>query len=171
MDFFSNFYSQISKVKNTNMSLWALIALVTFSGFSVLSSLSFAQESDNLTGTFNHTQTDASGNVDWLNTGNWSLNGITSDSPSFDAIIDMEKPDGSAVHDHQVSEFTLIGSPVSQGDETILNGTSTITMREGPVTGEPTIITLTDESISVFFEPSKIDDHFGNQSVTGIMTS
>jgi hypothetical protein len=155
------------------MSLWMLIALVIVSGFSMSSSssLSFAQESDNLTGTFNHTQTDSSGNADWLNTGNWSLTGVTSESPSFEAVIDMEKPDGSAVHDHQVSEFTLIGSPVSQGNETILNGTSTITMREGPVTGEPTVISLSDESISVFFEPSMINNHFGNQSVTGEVNS
>lgn len=155
------------------MSLWILIALVIVSGgnSSISSSQSFAQESDNLTGTFNHTQTDASGNVDWLNTGNWSLTGITSDSPSFDAVIDMAKPDGSAAHDHQISEFMMIGSPVSQGNETILNGTSTITMREGPVTEEPTSITLSDERISVFFEPSKIDNHFGNQSVTGTVSS
>ena len=153
------------------MSSWILIALVIVSSSSISSSQSFAQESDNLTGTFNHTQTDASGNVDWLNTGNWSLTGITSGSPSFDAVIDMAKPDGSAAHDHQTSEFMMIGSPVSQGNETILNGTSTITMREGPVTEEPTSITLSDERISVFFEPSKIDNHFGNQSVTGTVSS
>jgi hypothetical protein len=40
-------------------------------------------------------------------------------------------------------------------------------MRGGPVTDEPTTINLTEESISVFFEPTKIDDHFGNQSITG----
>jgi hypothetical protein len=171
MDFFNTLYSQISTAKDTNMSLWVLIALVIVSGLSTSSSLSFAQENDNLTGTFNHTQTDASGNIDWLNTGNWSLTGITSESPSFDAVIDMAKPDGSAAHDHLISEFTMIGSPVSQSNETILNGTSTITMREGPVSEEPTVITLSDESISVFFEPSKIDDHFGNQPVTGTMSS
>lgn len=172
MDFFNTFYSQISTAKNTNMSLWVLIALVTVSGASISSSsLSFAQESDNLAGIFNHTQTNASGDVDWLNSGNWSLTGITSESPSFEAVIDMAKPDGSAAHDHQVSEFTLIESSVSPGNETILNGTSTITMREGPVTEEPTIITLSGESISVFFDPSKIDDHFGNQSVTGTVSN
>ena len=106
-----------------------------------------------------------------LNTGNWSLTGITSESPSFDAVIDMAKPDGSAAHNHLISEFTMIGSPVSQSNETILNGTSAITMREGPVSEEPTVVTLSDESISVFFEPSKIDDHFGNQPVTGTVSS
>jgi hypothetical protein len=158
-------------VNNTNMSLWVLFAFLTVGSFSASSSLSFAQESENLTGTFNHTQTDVSGNVDWLNTGNWSLTGMTSESPSFDAVIDMAKPNGSAAHDHQVSEFTLVGSPVSQGNTTILNGTSTITMRDGPVTEEPTVVTLSDESISVYFDPTKIDDHFGNQSVTGTVSN
>jgi hypothetical protein len=172
MDFFHTIFSQVSKIVKTNMSLCVLMAVMTvgIAGMS-LSTQSFAQQADNVTGTFNHTQTNATGDVDWLNTGNWSLTGMTSDSPSFDAVIDMAKPDGSAAHDHQVSEFTLVGSPVSQGNTTILNGTSTITMREGPVTEEPTVITLSDESISVFFEPTKIDDHFGNQSITGTVSS
>ena len=64
MDFFNTLYRQISTAKDTNMSLWVLIALVIVSGLSTSSSLSFAQENDNLTGTFNNTQTDASGNID-----------------------------------------------------------------------------------------------------------
>lgn len=43
---------------------------------------SFAQNASK-TGTFNHTQTDESGNPDWINTGNWSLTGIGSSSPTF----------------------------------------------------------------------------------------
>jgi hypothetical protein len=43
-------------------------------------------------------------------------------------------------------------------------------MREGPVTDEPTTIKLDENTISVYFDPAKIDDHFGNQSITGSVT-
>ncbi|HEU5120756.1 MAG TPA: hypothetical protein VFT71_07185 [Candidatus Nitrosocosmicus sp.] len=36
-----------------------------------------------------------------------------------------------------------------------LNGTSTITMRDGPVTGLTTLTALSNESIDVYFDPKK----------------
>lgn len=170
MDIFSKSYGQLNKIIKTILSLYFLITALTIISVSV-SSGAFAQQSDDISGIFNHTQTDSSGNVDWINSGSWSLAGITSAFPTFEGSIDMAKPDGSAAYDHQISEFSLIGSPVLQDNTTILDGTSTITMREGPVTEEPTTINLTEESISVFFEPTKIEDHFGNQSITGTVTS
>ncbi|MEZ5368775.1 hypothetical protein [Candidatus Nitrosocosmicus sp. SS] len=43
-------------------------------------------------------------------------------------------------------------------------------MREGPVDDEPTTITLSENDISVYFDPTEIDNHFGNQSITGSIT-
>ncbi|MDQ4073555.1 MAG: hypothetical protein M3162_04535 [Thermoproteota archaeon] len=129
-----------------------------------------AQQNASKTGTFNHTQTDESGNPDWINTGNWSLTGIDSPSPTFEAVIDMVKPNGSAAHDHQVSNLVVSGQPNNQNGSTVIDGTTTITMRDGPVTDEPTTITLTGKEISVFFDPAKINNHFGNQPVTGSVT-
>lgn len=129
---------------------------------------SYAQQQNTTkTGTFNYTQTDASGNPDWINTGNWSLAGIDSESPTFEAVISMVKPNGSAAHEHEVSDLAVSGQPSNENGSTIIEGTTTITMREGPVTEEPTTITLNETTISVYFDPEKIDDHFGNQSITG----
>ncbi len=149
----------------------AAILLATVSIVSTIGSPqnSFAQ-SDSKTGTFNHTQTDESGNPDWINTGNWSLTGIGSSSPAFEAVIDMVKPNGSAAHEHEVNNLSVSGQPTTQNNSTVIDGTTTITMRDAPVPDEPTTITLTEKDILVYFDPAKINNHFGNQSVTGSVT-
>jgi hypothetical protein len=119
-------------------------------------------------GVFNYTQTDSSGNTTWINSGNWSMTGINSSSPSLTAIIEMAKPNGSAGHEHEINDFKLIGSPVIENQTIHLNGTSTITMRDGPVTNEPTVIALSLEKIDIYFDPEDIKNHFENQSISGI---
>ena len=96
------------------------------------------------------------------------MTGINSSSPSLTAIIDMAKPNGSAGHEHEISDFKLIGSPVIENQTIHLNGTSTITLRDGPVTNEPTVIALSQEEIEIYFDPENIDNHFENQSISGI---
>lgn len=142
-----------------------LVSIVTLMGTSP--SVANAQNGESQTGTFNYIQTDAAGNPDWINTGNWTLTGLNSTSPSFSAIIDMAKPNGSAAHDHTVSDFKAIGAPMTEEGSTIINGTTTITMRDGPVAEEPTVLRLSDTGIDVYFDPVKINDRFGNQSIAG----
>lgn len=127
-----------------------------------------AQQTDSKTGIFNHTQTDSTGNVSWINSGNWSIVALNSSNPSFDAIIEMSKPNGSAGHEHEISNFNLTEPSIVDGETINLNGTSTITMRDGPVTNLTTIIALYNESVDVYFDPGKIDNHFENQSISGI---
>ncbi len=74
----------------------------------------------------------------------------------------MAKPNGSAAHDHTVSDYRAIGAPITEEGSTIINGTTTITMRNGPVFGEPTVIRLSDTGIDVYFDPVKTNDYFGN---------
>lgn len=45
----------------------------------------------------------------------------------------MAKLDGNATHTHTISDFKMMGTPKTNGNSTIINGTSTITMKEGPV--------------------------------------
>ena len=50
----------------------------------------------------------------------------------------------------------------------IFNGTSTSSMREGPVTNIPSSISIMgDKVISIWFDPSKINNHFGNTPIYG----
>ena len=96
------------------------------------------------------------------------MTGINSSSPSFNAIIEMAKPNGSAGHEHEVNDFKLIGSPILENQTIHLNGTSTITMRDGPVTNEPTVMALSQGEIDIYFDPDSINNHFENQSISGI---
>ena len=132
-------------------------------------SVSYGQIGDTKVGVFNHTQTDSSGNTTWINSGNWSMSGINSSSPSLTAIIEMAKPNGSAGHEHEINNFKLIGLPIVENQTIHLNGTSTITMRNGPVTSEPTVIALSQEKIDIYFDPENINNHFENQSISGIV--
>ena len=88
---------------------------------------------------------------------------MNSSSSTFEAIIDMVKPNGSAAHEHEASDLAVSGQPTDQNGSAVTQGTTTITMREGPVIEEPTTITLSGNEISVYFDPAKIDNHFGNQ--------
>jgi hypothetical protein len=40
---------------------------------------------------------------------------------------------GSALHKHQISNFTLTGMSMPNEKTVVINGTATITMKEGPV--------------------------------------
>jgi hypothetical protein len=168
MDFDQNFTP--TKPKRRIIFSFSLTILL-IAGIVVLTSttsVTNGQVGDTKAGVFNHTQTDSSGNTTWINSGSWSMTGINSSSPSFTAIIEMAKPNGSAGHEHEVNDFKLIGSQVLENQTIHLNGTSTITMRDGPVTNEPTVIALSQGKIDIYFDPDNINNHFENQSISGI---
>lgn len=122
-------------------------------------------------GTFNYTQSDALANPDWINTGKWSLKESPSVVFTFNAIINMAKPNGSEAHQHLINDLMIPYAPFDQANSTIIKGTTTITMDNGFfVSNEPTTITLSEKNISVYFDPTKIENHFGNQSITGVVT-
>lgn len=167
-DIFIKLYRQNSSIVFATFA--TTLALATILMIDSPYSVDAQQQNSTKIGTFNYTQTNESGDPEWINTGNWSLTGVDSSSPTFDATIDMAKPDGSASHDHTVNNLAVSGQPSSQNNSTTIEGTTTITMREGPVTDEPTTISLSGNQISVYFDPAKIDDHFGNQSIIGTVT-
>lgn len=163
-------------INRNGLILFALVGLA-FS-FSVMVTVSnytidfvVAQQEQNITktGTFNYTQTDPSGNPDWINTGNWSLTESPTVVFNFDAVINMVKPDGSEAHGHMVSDLVIPYAPTNQSNSTVIIGTTTITTNEDGLyfSEVPTTITSNEKNISVYFDPSKIGTHFGNQSITG----
>ena len=169
IDIFSKLKIQSSSIV-LGASILTLAMALTIISISSVNVVDAQQQNTTKTGNFNYTQTNESGNPEWINTGNWSLTSADSTSPTFEAIIDMAKPNGSAAHHHEVNNLTISGQPTSQNNGTIIEGTTTITMKEGPVANEPTTITLGEKDISVYFDPAKINNHFGNQSITGTVT-
>ena len=79
----------------------------------------------------------------------------------------MMKTDGTAPHIHDVYDLQLTGQPSTNGNSTTFNGTTTVTMKDGPVQDVPTSIALMDDSaVSIWFDPSKVN-HFGNTLIYG----
>ena len=51
-----------------------------------------------------------------------------------------------------------------------MNGTVTVTMKNGPVTNVPISIKIMDDSaMSIWLDPSKPNNHFGNTPVFGVV--
>jgi hypothetical protein len=107
----------------------------------------------------------------WILGGVYKFSNINStSSPTFNATFYMIKVDGTANHTHSIYDFKPTGQPTtnSSNDSTLYNGTSTVTMREGPVTDVPTQINvLGDNAISINLDGSVLDNHFGSAPIYG----
>lgn len=106
----------------------------------------------------------------WILGGIYKIENLTAESPSFNASFYMVKTNGSSSHSHDVydSKLRVVLNNTMGNNSTFLKGTSTVTMRDGPVTNVPTNITLfADNAISVWFDTTKINMHFGNTPIFG----
>ena len=89
----------------------------------------------------------------------------------FNAVFNMVMLDGSAMHRHQISNFTLTSISMPDKKTVVYNGTATITMKEGPVNDVPiSVRTLSDNAISIWVDSAKTMNHFGNTPIFGTIT-
>ena len=87
---------------------------------------------------------------------------------TFNSKFNMVMTNGSAMHDHKMYDFTLADMSMPNNSTTVYNGTATITMRQGPVPDVPVSITMMDNNaISIWVDPTKINNHFGNTPIFG----
>ncbi len=138
-------------------------------------------------GTIASFQNDKNGKPEWIVSGLWkgSLTNLTSAMPSssntttnknlptatFNAIFDMVMLNGTAMHKHQISDFTLTSISMPNEKTVVYNGTATITMKEGPVNSVPVSVrTMDDNVISIMPNPANTKDHFGNTPIYGTIT-
>jgi hypothetical protein len=135
-------------------------------------------------------QNDKNGNPAWIVSGFWkgSLTNLTSAMSSnsnsssssntttnknlptatFNAIFNMVMVNGTAMHKHQISNFTLTSISMPNEKIVVSNGTATITMKEGPVNAVPVSVrTMDNNVISIMPDPAKTKDHFGNTPIYG----
>jgi hypothetical protein len=90
---------------------------------------------------------------------------------TFNAVFSMVMLNGSELHRHQISNFSLTDMSMPNNGIIVYNGTATITMKEGPVNDVPlSIKTLNDNVISIWVDPAKTMNHFGNTPVYGTIT-
>ena len=123
---------------------------------------------DSLKGALTSLQNNENITPTWIISGVFRMDNLNSTSPILNATFYMMKTDGTASHTHTISDFKLVGDPVVNANTTIFNGTSTITMKDGPVNDVPISIRLMDDSaVSIWVDPSKTDKHFGNTVIYG----
>ena len=148
--------------------------------------IDFMSNSDNsskdyIFGTIASLQNDENGNLTWILSGNWRTNILTqlignpiensssAGLPLFDAFFDMVLTNGSAKHQHRITNFTLTGASLSNNNMTLVfNGTSTVTMKDGPIENVLSNMTILDNStVSIWLDPTLTNDHFGETPIYG----
>jgi len=137
-------------------------------------------------GVISSIQNDESGKPAWVVTGHWTSSLLSDNSANasqamgnttapfarspFNMQLEMVRFNGIAGHTHTITNFVVAN--VSQPDNMtkVFNGTSTASLREGPVMDVPTSIKITgDKVISIWLDPSKVENHYGNTPIYGLV--
>ena len=132
-------------------------------------------------------QNDEQGQPAWIVSGHWMMEmasqndtatpdttGRITNVSAFNAMLHMVMFNGSAMHNHEISNFTQVGDATFNGDtnSTTITGTATITMREGPVPDVQTTIEIAqDKVIAISPDPAALENHFGDTPIYGIVVS
>jgi hypothetical protein len=123
---------------------------------------------DVLKGALTSLQNDENGKPTWIISGVFRIDNFNSSSPILNASFYMIKLNGTSPHIHTISDFKMNGNPTVSSNSTTINGTATVTMKNGPVKDVPISIKLIDESaVSIWFDPVKTGKHFGNTVIYG----
>ena len=89
----------------------------------------------------------------------------------FVAQFDMVRTNGSALHQHQIDNFKLTGMSMPDNNTKVFNGTSTITLKDGPVSNVPTSVTdMGNNVVSIYLDPVAVSNHFGDTPIYGTIT-
>ncbi|HJU94890.1 MAG TPA: hypothetical protein VJ643_02555, partial [Nitrososphaera sp.] len=135
-------------------------------------------------------QNNEQGEPAWIVSGHWMMEmaspqndttttsdatgGSISNIAGFDATLHMVMLNGSAMHNHEISNFAQTGEATfdSSTNSTTITGTATVTMREGPVPNVPTTIEIAqDRVIAISPDPAALENHFGDTPIYGIVVS
>ncbi len=120
-------------------------------------------------------QNNKEGKPAWILSGHWVTNIINKTKESFnqtnpakfDAWIDMVMLNGSAMHKHRISNFSLTDAS-TQDKTSTYKGTVTITMKDGPVKDVPVEIKVMDNHVvTISLDAAKTNNHFGDTPIYG----
>ncbi len=113
----------------------------------------------------------ASINNDWILAGHWMgyFNPSNLTDSGFHSTFDMVMKNGSGPHLHQISNATINDVNMDGNNQTV-QGSVTITMRDGPVLNVPTTWTTSNNNtIAMDMDPSMINNHFGESPIYGLV--
>ena len=141
-------------------------------------------------GTISSIQNDENGTPAWILSGLWkgaltdtadksnqdfstptvSNNNDKLPTATFEAEFDMVMLNGSALHQHTIYNFTLADMMKIDDKNYQVNGTATVTMTDGPVNNVPlSIKSMNNNVISIWVDPTKVNNHFGNTPIFGLI--
>jgi len=124
-------------------------------------------------------QNNDTGKPSWILSGHWVTNLINSTKDSFnqtnpakfDAWINMVMLNGSAMHKHRISNFTL-SNEQTDGKTWTYQGKVTITMKDVPIANVPIEIKVMDNHvIAISLDSAMTKNHFGNTPIYGTILS
>ncbi len=113
----------------------------------------------------------ASINNDWILAGHWMgyFNPSNLTDSGFHSTFDMVMKNGSAPHMHQISNAT-ISDVKMDGNNEVIQGSVTITMKDGPVLNVPTTWTTSNNNtLAIELDPSMVNNHFGESPIYGLV--
>jgi hypothetical protein len=87
----------------------------------------------------------------------------------FNANLRMIMLNGSAPHTHVITNFVLSDVSSNENGTMTYTGNSTVSMPETPFVDVPTTIKVSGEIISIFPDPSAVNQHFGNTPIYGVI--
>src|ERR687892_2848858 len=85
----------------------------------------------------------------------------------FNANLRMIMLNGSGAHTHVITNFILSNVSSNENGTMTYTGNSTVSMPDAPIVDVPTTIKVSGEIISIFPDPSKVNQHFGNTPIYG----
>ncbi len=86
----------------------------------------------------------------------------------FEANFDMVMLNGSSLHENSIYNFTVSDVLMTNDKNYVFNGTATVSMKDSQVNDVPiSIKALNNNVISIWTDPSKINNHFGNTPIYG----
>ena len=147
------------------------------------------REAGNYTfGAISSVQDDNNGKPAWILTGFWKTNLINHTATTtptsstngsrlqggsadvFTASFRMIMTNGSAMHTHSITNFVLQNKSMPNKTTVVFNGTASASLREGIVPDVPTSIKVMDDRvISIWLDPAKVKNHYGNTPIFGIV--
>ncbi len=117
------------------------------------------------------------GQPEWIQSGIWVIRMSPGPDPdqvpqiSLIARMAMVMPDGNAMHEHSVYDFSATELSMEGNTTYVVEGTATVTMRDGPVAEVPVTIKVFGGSVIAFWiGPDRVDNHFGANPVYGTLS-
>ncbi len=107
----------------------------------------------------------------WIQSGYWALKPATNSSGNatwFMAQFEMIKPDGTAMHTHTITNFTMTNSSMQGNSTYVINGTATVSLMGNNIPDVPLTIKIMHQNlIALWIGPQGVNGHFGTGPLYG----